>query len=768
MKDTPEVSDVTIAICTYNRIQTLPRSLAALRALRGSHTFDVVVVNGPSTDGTTEFLAKPSDIRVFDTAERNLSVARNIALANAEGAYIAYMDDDAVPEPDWLSLALAAFRDRPRLAAVGGYIRDANGIEFQARHSFCDDLGRGYQGGSADYLDILKAQGIAAYPSLTGTNVVFDCSALREVGGFDEVFGYFLDETDVNKRLVDEGYELTVVPEAEIHHKYAASHLRTAENLSRDMFPIARSVAYFALRHGVPGQGWEAAIDRIKGFYTDEFRWKLHQRTDGQISQTAFETLMTQVRQGIRSGTDAYFDPVPVRARPQHRVARHRKKSTPVIHRMRPADDVVRLCMFSRDHAHAQIGGIGRWSRLVARGIAELGHEVTMIGELPEGAEQDYCDLTEDGYWSHNLSDMGRGAVIEGDCLGLPAALADAARRKLLELRRCQPRRDFQVLSAPIWDVEGAAAIGTGEIPTVLSLHTCAGMMLDSRPDWTNDPAFLQGHVFPTMAAERQALRRANYLLANSRAVLSGLSDLYGLDLSDRPHAIVPHGIDDIEAPEDLLAARQARRTQEDAPKRLLFVGRLEHRKGITHLVAALRALLQQGAAITADIVGTPVDDTLTAEARALAEAYPAQVRVHGYLDEAEVDGLMRQADIFVAPSTYESFGLIYVEAMRYYLPSVAFDTGGVGEVVSHGTDGFLAPLRDDAALVTCLRRLIDHPEVLTRMSLAARMSFEKKFGYRLMAERLVEVYGTVAGVEPGKGKEVHRHDHSARLAYSG
>ena len=49
------------------------------------------------------------------------------------------------------------------------------------------------------------------------------------------------------------------------------------------------------------------------------------------------------------------------------------------------------------------------------------------------------------------------------------------SRRYFSEFKRIQPRRRFQVASSPIWDVEGAALIDAGTIPTALSLHTCTG-----------------------------------------------------------------------------------------------------------------------------------------------------------------------------------------------------------------------------------------------------------------------------------------------------
>lgn len=745
---TAPACDATIAICTYNRLHTLPKTLDSLKMLRGPYSFEVLVVNGPSDDGTTEFLETRDDVRVLTNPEANLSISRNIAIGNAAGKYIAFIDDDAVPEADWLTLVIDRMEAEPDIAASGGFIRDANGIKFQAKYVYCDVFGTGYPCDNPDYATFLGREK-RLYPSLTGTNVIFRMDDLMTVGGFDEVFAYFLDETDVNKRMDDAGMRAVVIPEAEIHHKYAPSHLRTAKNTARNMYPIARSVGYFAMQHGVPDVGWQATTERLQTFYSNEFKWKRETLAHGNIDKEQFQALLHQTRQGLMDGIDLSFDPVAPEAAPERRVVKHKAPGAPVVRQMRPADAALRLCMFSQDHGRKGFGGIGRWTNLVARGLAELGHEVTVIGDLEEKAPHEYCDFTDAGFWSHNISHYGREAGNEMDCLGLPPGLANVSKRKLAEMRRVMPRRRFQVASSPIWDVEGAAALGAGEIPTVLSLHTCAGLMLESKPEWRENEQYYTNHVLKVINAEIQALKRTPLILGNSTAIMKDISELYGMDLFDRPHVIVPHGIEDIDGHEGLLEARNAARAEapadEPAPIRILFLGRLETRKGVAHLVPVLERLLADGHNIRADLVGGRTDPANFKLVSDLIAAYPEQVTWHGFLDDDDLDVLMRQADIFFGPSLYESFGLIYAEAMRYSIPCVAYAAGGVTEVVEDGVDGFLAELGDQKGLYDGLAQLITDAALRNRMSQAARANFVAKFHYSLMAERLAEVYQEVA-----------------------
>jgi len=739
----------TIAICTYNRISTLPRTLRSLQALRGDFAFEVLVVNGPSTDGTTEYLETCPGIRVLQNPELNLAVSRNIAIANAAGRYISFIDDDAIPEPDWLELVVGRLEADPGLSALGGFIRDADGINYQARYVTCDALGRTYFGDDPDYVALLSGD-VHTFPSLTGTNVTFRLEDLRRIGGFDEVYAYFYDETDVNKRMDDAGLRAEVLPQAEIHHKYAPSHLRTEKKVATNMYPIAKSTAYFAIRHGGPAFGWEAAVERLQSFYANEFKWKMETLSSGNLDHAGFRELMNQTRRGITEGIDLAMERLEAgdAADPQAPLARHAQPAPPVLRQANGPDrDLLRLCMFSQDHGFAQQGGIGRWTNLVARGLAERGHEVTVLGHLGQQRPQEFCDFTDHGYWSHNLGRFEREAGRERDCLGLPASVANPSKRMLSEIERIQPRRQFQLASSPIWDVEGAALIAAGTLPTVLSLHTCTGLILPSKPEWRENEDYYRNHVLRVMNAEIQALKRCPMILANSEAILRDISGVYGMDLFDRPHAVVPHGLADIEAPEGLLEARQAARA-EGAPLRVLFLGRLETRKGIAHLVPALQQLLETREDIVVDLIGAKVDEDNFKLVSDLCAAWPERVVWHGFLADEETDALMRQADLFVAPSLYESFGLIYVEAARYAIPSVGFAVGGVPEVVEDGTDGLLVPEGDVAALAAALLRLVEEDDLRARMSRAARASFEAKFGYALMAERLEQVYRETIGQE--------------------
>ena len=109
--------------------------------LLGDRELEVVVVNGPSTDDTQDVLAEfGAQIKAIRNPLANLSVSRNLGIRAAAGDIVAFIDDDALPESNWLEQALSSFDD-PEVGAVGGIVLDHTGMQLQYRFSTANRLG---------------------------------------------------------------------------------------------------------------------------------------------------------------------------------------------------------------------------------------------------------------------------------------------------------------------------------------------------------------------------------------------------------------------------------------------------------------------------------------------------------------------------------------------------------------------------------------------------------------------------------------------------
>lgn len=239
---------------------------------------------------------------------------------------------------------------------------------------------------------------------------------------------------------------------------------------------------------------------------------------------------------------------------------------------------------------------------------------------------------------------------------------------------------------------------------------------------------------------ERYAFSRARVVVAVSDTVRDQLVGAVGLPPS--MVRVIPNGVDVQDfrpgvAPRASLGLPLDRRL-------VLFVGDL--RTGVKNLDAVLRALRDVPGAelvVAGDLRASPYVK--------LADRLGLRARVHFLGFRRDVAELMRAVDVFVAPSHYEPFGLVILEAMACGLPVVTSAACGAAELMRDGTTGFvLQDENDTAALARALSRLVTQPEEAARMGAAARRVAEQHT-WTAMAGRYLRLYEEIAGERPGR-----------------
>ena len=160
----------------------------------------------------------------------------------------------------------------------------------------------------------------------------------------------------------------------------------------------------------------------------------------------------------------------------------------------------------------------------------------------------------------------------------------------------------------------------------------------------------------------------------------------------------------------------------------LLFVGRFVEKKGIGHLLDAMRVL--ESAAVDLVLVGDgPMAEVLKRQASGLT-----RVRFRGWLPNQEVRCLMKAALAICVPSvaaqTGDSEGLpnVVLEAMACAVPVIGSNIAGIAEAVEHDNTGFLIPPADPPAIARVARQLLGDPALRSRMGLAARAAATERF----------------------------------------
>ena len=172
---------------------------------------------------------------------------------------------------------------------------------------------------------------------------------------------------------------------------------------------------------------------------------------------------------------------------------------------------------------------------------------------------------------------------------------------------------------------------------------------------------------------------------------------------------------------------------------KLLFVGRLDARKGFPVAVDAFRRLAARRDDLRLVVAG---DGPERGEVDRLGgELELARVRMLGRVPHAELPAVFAACDLYLGPATGgESFGVVLVEAMAAGLPVVASDIPGYDEVVRDGVDGLLVPPGNPAALAVAAGRVLDDPALAMGLAAAGR-DRAATFDWSVVVEAIEEAY---------------------------
>lgn len=292
------MSDLNASVIVVSRARpdALRRCLLGVSQLQ-YRSFEVVVVADPAGIAALDGMPGMDAVKRVPFDEPNISSARNLGLSHAAGEIVAFIDDDAVPEPQWLH-HLTAPAARPDVAAMGGFVRGRNGISFQYRAQTLDGHGMArpveVDARMATVLVPPKGRGIKT----EGTNMAFRRDALVALDGFDPAFRYFLDETDLNMRLARAGHATAITPLAEVHHGFAASAFRRNDRVPRDLYEIGASWAVFQRKH----LNAEDRAAHWRDLRTAERRRLLRHMIAGRLEPRDVRRLMNRLDAGYTEG----------------------------------------------------------------------------------------------------------------------------------------------------------------------------------------------------------------------------------------------------------------------------------------------------------------------------------------------------------------------------------------------------------------------------------------------------------------------------------
>ncbi|MBX9879797.1 MAG: glycosyltransferase family 4 protein [Candidatus Obscuribacterales bacterium] len=380
-------------------------------------------------------------------------------------------------------------------------------------------------------------------------------------------------------------------------------------------------------------------------------------------------------------------------------------------------------------------GGIATFANHLAQGLKELGHEVVVIALAKDEAKT----VEQDGIKVHRVvphqiyGDLGAVSI----CMPYSRyviRVASALWQKFIELHEEKP---FDVVDTPELLAEGLVPSVTKAVPMLVRLYTPHSKFIAEKLHNVS-PNF--DHQFVAML-ERMAMISADVITSPSE----DLADFVAEDMHYPREriTIVRNPIDpnkfSPEGPKSLAS---------DGKLTVLFVGRLEERKGIGDLVNAIPKVIEKFSNVRFVIIG---DDTNNAKGqRSVLAELQDSLRAHGCTQHvqfinrvplAELPSYYRSADISIVPSVYDNSPYTCLEAMSCGLPVIGTSGGGTKEYIVAGESGIIIPPRDPDAIAASLLKLLQDENERRRLAVNARKRVLDEFQRKEIAAKTVALY---------------------------
>jgi glycosyltransferase involved in cell wall biosynthesis len=393
-------------------------------------------------------------------------------------------------------------------------------------------------------------------------------------------------------------------------------------------------------------------------------------------------------------------------------------------------------CAYAVDSVAGSGGGIDTYVRQLAGGLTSAGHEVHIVAPTSRV--------------THSF--QAHGATVHA--IRVPAKRESPAGERAPQAERAiefawhawRKLRDightagpFDVVEAAEYKAPGFFAVRDPGLRTVVKCHAHMLLCLEfDRIELTEDLALIA-------AFEQETLRRARAVHSNTSALADRCAEDY--DLARDTIATVPYGIDTSLFRRVPAGVRD--RFGLGTKRIVLFVGRMEERKGISCLVESFAALVHVLPDVVLMLAGP---DSVTPPANGSNIAWmcarwdalgvPANRYIFlGQVPHSELPAYYSAATISVAPSPFEAFGLVYLEAMACGCPPIGCLTGGAPEVVLDGRTGVLVPPDDPGALAEAMRALLEDPCRRVTLADAGRELVSREFSIDAMVRRTLAFY---------------------------
>ena len=734
MKQSVEVAAV---IVTYNSEQHVVELLDSLPSALGGLSYSVVVVDNGSTDGTLELLDHRTDCTVIRSTNDGYAAGINRAVRSSpDASSILVLNPDATLDSDSVPRMIGALR-RPGVGIVAPRVREADG-------SLSPTLRRGPTFARVGGLSFTRLPAFAEriedereYETehevewAVGAILLIDRECYDTLGGLDESYFLYSEETDFSLRAKDAGWSTVYTPNAGAMHAGGGS----GESATTHTMKILNRVRIYRRRAGDIRAsmyfGLTVLIELRRAILGHRKSWP-----------TVRALLRPSLRPPMLGASDSLLPP----GRRHERTGGRAESANPrrmgrmaggrEIERGRKRILMVAPACDGQDVGESWVAF--QWATQLSQHF-----ELTLLttfkrGHVPASRQLPGVRVIE---WGEPPL-LGRLERLNS--LMQPAYVPFYARaRRWIRARLAEGER-FDVVHqvVPVAMRYQSPAAGLG-IPFVIGP---VGGSLESPPafaieeggtPWYQRLRKLDGWRIRHDPLLRRTFESADCVVGVAPYVAEFLT---GLTLR-RFEIMSETAIHEIRPPVD--------RSGRAGPVRLLHVGRTVRTKGLRDVIRAMDRLRDLD--VVLDVLGDG-NDHEACEALVRDLGLEDRITFHGTVPRATVDEFYERADVFVFPSYREPGGNVSIEAMAFGLPLVVCDRGGPGANVDDSCAFRLravSPAQLAADCATALRSLIEDPELRLRMGAAARAHAARNHLWHHRLERMSTLYDEVSSLRP-------------------
>lgn len=261
---------------------------------------------------------------------------------------------------------------------------------------------------------------------------------------------------------------------------------------------------------------------------------------------------------------------------------------------------------------------------------------------------------------------------------------------------------------------------GTHPYPIISLVHhlRCS----EQRPKWQND-------LYQII--EKKYLHSVDGFIFNSKTTKSVVGNLIG---NSKPDVVAYPPTDRFG---EAILENEIIERSKSKELRILFLGNVMERKGLHTLLSAMR---YQQLDIHAEIVGSlNVEPNYAKKMQkfAITQNLNSRITFHSSLDNEPLKHILKRSHILIVPSSYEGFGIVYLEGMCFGLPAIGTTAGAASEVIEHGKTGYLIGPNDSEPLAKIISNLAKDRELLIELSLNARKRYIQQSKWEETAKQI-------------------------------